>query len=296
MTDTPPRRYRGAALVGAIGTGLIAAALSAPAAAVATPAVLPAETAEAQTCSIASSELSWGFKESFRSYISGSIANGEWTTGNGADYETPNFLWSDGEGEVDSTLEEGIIEFTGSINFSGHDGALSMNIENPAIQFASDNSAYLLLDFGATDTAEEGDAESSLLEVAKIDLDGAIDTDGNTITITDGPTRLTSEGAASLNGEYGSYAAGDEMDPINLTATVDGCELGAVAAAPAEPEPEEEATEPIAVAPAESEIPWLPIGIGAAALLVIGVTAGMLVAGRGKGKNNGNSAANHPVE
>ena len=44
--------------------------------------------------------LTWGFKESFRAYIDGDIANGEWTTSGGATYETPEFSWSDGTGPL----------------------------------------------------------------------------------------------------------------------------------------------------------------------------------------------------
>ncbi len=33
---------------------------------------------------------------------------------------------------------------------------------------------------------------------------------------------------------------------------------------------------------AEAQIPWVPIAVGGAALVVIGVTVGMLVASRGK--------------
>src|SRR5690606_23738697 len=42
-------------------------------------------------CTVTDAELVWGYKESFRSYISGSIAHGEWTVADGAAYETPNF-------------------------------------------------------------------------------------------------------------------------------------------------------------------------------------------------------------
>src|SRR3546814_3461048 len=48
----------------------------------------------ATACDVVGGELSWGFKESFRAYISGSIAAGEWTTSGGATYETPSFGWS----------------------------------------------------------------------------------------------------------------------------------------------------------------------------------------------------------
>src|SRR5690606_16003506 len=66
-------------------------------------------------CVADAATLSWGFKEAFRSYISGAIANGEWTVADGASYETPAFGWSDGEGSYDGTSAEGLIAFTGSV-------------------------------------------------------------------------------------------------------------------------------------------------------------------------------------
>lgn len=271
----------------AAGLGL----MSAPAMALATgPA--PAETGDTE-CAVTASELKWGVKESFRSYISGSIANGEWTTADGATYETPSFIWNTDNGDLAPDLSAGSIAFTGSVNFTGHDGALSMDIANPAVEFSDNGAAYLLLDFGATDTASEGDPEISQIRAAKIELDGSVDAAAQDLTVTDAPVRLTSEGAEAFNGAYGDYAAGDEMDPISMTATVAGCELGAVEAAPEAQEPEDDEAETAVPADEEAaetaspEIPWLPIIIGGVAILVIGVTTGMLLSGRGKGKNDG---------
>ncbi|MBK0417715.1 HtaA domain-containing protein [Leucobacter sp. CSA1] len=266
-----------------LGGGL----LLAPATAQAAPLV--AEETTSADCTVTSSELRWGVKESFRSYISGSIANGEWTTDNGAGYETPEFIWSTDAGELSSDLESGTISFTGGVHFTGHGGALAMDLANPSIQFEGD-AAYLLLDFGATDTAQEGAPASSQLRAAKIELGEALSTEGDALTISGATTRLTSEGAAAFNGDYGDYAAGDEMDPVSLTAAVSGCELGAVEiAAPAEPDEEEPAPAP-AEPVAQQQVPWIPIIVGGVAILVIGVTAGMLIAGRGKGKSAGAGA------
>ena len=123
------------------------------------------------------------------------------------------------------------------------------------------------------------------MRAAKIDLAGVVDAGGTELSIAEAPVRLTAEGAAALNGEYGSYIAGEEVDPISLQATVSGCELGESAPEPADPATEEgEAGDDqplIAVGPAEeTRIPWVPIIIGGVALLVIGVTGGMLLAGR----------------
>lgn len=276
-----------------VGGGLIAAgALFVPTAATAAPAgPVPATPLSATattadpTCTVSSGTLTWGVKESFRSYISGSIANGEWTVSDDMRYETPSFIWDQVTGAVSSDLAEGTIAFTGAIHFTGHSGAMELDLSDPKLEFTGDDTAYLTLTIGATDAADAGgEATAETLRAAKIDLADAVTAGGTELSLESAIPRLTAEGAAALNGEYGSYVAGEELDPIALTATVSGCELGESTAVvmpetemPSAPTPAPGATDTENATPA---IPWLPIGIGAVALLVIGVTGGMLLGGR----------------
>lgn len=268
---------RTAAIRGLLTAAIVgAAALAAPAAATAAPA--PAE--EAGTCTVQTAQMSWGVKESFRSYISGSIANGEWTVSDDMRYETPNFIWSEADGSFSDTLDEGRIEFTGAVHFTGHDGAMQLDIADPAIEFVGDDTAYLLLTMGATDTANAGGAATATeVRAAKIDLAGAVSAQGGDLEIVSASARLTAEGADAFNGEYGSYVSGDELDPVSLTATADCLLAESTVEAPAEPVPAETAEPQQA---AEPGVPWVPIVIAGVAVLVIGVTVGMLIAGRGK--------------
>ena len=257
-------------------TIVAAAALAAPAAATAAPAASVA----AGNCPVQTAEMTWGVKESFRSYISGSIANGEWTVSEDMRYETPNFIWNQATGSVSETLDEGRIAFTGAVHFTGHDGAMQLDIANPAIEFAGEDTAYLMLTMGATDTANAGGAASaSEVRAAKIDLGGAVSAQDGDLKIVSAPARLTAEGAEAFNGEYGSYVSGDELDPVNVTATVDCLLAASSVEALAEPAPAEVAAPQQAAAPS---VPWVPIVIAGVAVLVIGVTVGMLIAGRGK--------------
>lgn len=292
--------HPGAARTGALvaGAALMGGLLVAPSAALAQPAVAapahaePVLAEDAAACRIADATLTWGVKESFRSYISGSIANGEWTVSDDMRYETPSFIWDEVAGDVAPELGSGSIAFTGAVHFTGHEGAMKLDIADPIIEFAEDDTAYLSLTVGSTDTADSGgEAVGESVRVAKIELDGAVEADGTALRLVDAPTRLTAEGAAAFNGEYGSYVAGEDLDPIALEASVSGCTLGAQEAAPQQEESGGTSAEgaqaetPAEPAAAEkTRIPWVPIGIGAVALLVIGVTAGMLFAGRGKGK------------
>ncbi|QBE49485.1 HtaA domain-containing protein [Leucobacter triazinivorans] len=280
------RRMRGAvAAVSVLGAALLAAPTAATATSSAAPTSVPFAAEAAGECVVESAQLNWGIKESFRSYISGSIANGDWTTSDDMRYETPSFIWTESEGAIAPDLSGGSILFTGAVQFTGHDGALEFDLADPGIEFEDERTAYLLVRIGATDAAAEGGTvESELVRAAKIDLAGVTEASGARLDIDGAVPVLTSEGAAAFNGEYGSYVSGDELDPIVLTATVGGCSLSPSAptaeGTPTEEQPAAEEAAPIS-AP-EQSIPWLPIGIGAVALLVIGVTGGMLIAGRGR--------------
>lgn len=280
------RRMRGAvAAVSVLGAALLAAPTAATATSSAVPTSVPFAAEAAGECVVESAQLNWGIKESFRSYISGSIANGDWTTSDDMRYETPSFIWTESEGAIAPDLGAGSILFTGAVQFTGHDGALQFDLADPGLEFEDESTAYLLVRIGATDAAAEGGTvESELVRAAKIDLAGVTEASGDRLDIDGAVPVLTSEGAAAFNGEYGSYVSGDELDPIVLTATVGGCSLSPsepmAEGTPAEEQPAAEEAAPTS-AP-EQSIPWLPIGIGAVALLVIGVTGGMLIAGRGR--------------
>lgn len=297
------RTIRGSAALGA-AAAVIGGILLAPGVALAQPAAAePVRAEEAAACRVSDATMTWGVKESFRSYISGSIANGEWTVSDDMRYETPSFIWDRVSGEVSPELDSGSISFTGAVHFTGHDGAMKLDIADPAIEFAGDETAYLSLTIGSTDTADSGgESVGESVRVAKIDLAGVVEADGRGLRVFDAPARLTAEGAAAFNGEYGSYVAGEDLDPIALEATVEGCELGAQRTTPQQAESDgtsaADSETPAAESPAAGtpsragdSVPWLPIGIGAVALLVIGITAGMLLSGRGKGAAPAKSSA-----
>lgn len=276
-----------ATLIGVAATGAAATSATAAPLEPAAPqhaAIQPAVPRPAG-CAVQSAELRWGVKESFRSYISGSIANGEWTVSDDMRYETPDFIWDRAQGALSDALDEGRVGFTGAVHFTGHDGAMQLDLADPAIEFAGDDTAYLVLNLGATDTANAGgEATAAEVRAAKIDLSGAVTAEGGDLEVVAAPVRLTAEGAEAFNGEYGSYVSGEELDPVSLTAATD-CSFEASTAeepaAPAETPDAAEAAEPQTEA-ADPGVPWVPIAVAGVALLVIGVTAGMLIAGRGK--------------
>jgi hypothetical protein len=202
-------------LVGLLAVGILATGLLS----IGTPA--EAVVINPDACVVEDATLQWGFKESFRAYIDGSIANGEWTTADGATYETPDFSWSPGSGSLLSDDFSGDIAFIGSVRFTGHGGLLDTTIANPWIHFDDAEHATLLLD--VTGVTMDGDPYSqTAVPFVTLDLTGALTQNGTTLRIDAAPTTLTGEGAVA----FPNYEVGSDFDPVSVVFTVrPDCEL-----------------------------------------------------------------------
>lgn len=276
--------FERSARVRAIGSRVVA--LAAGIALVPAPllgAALPAATAADDTgvCTITSGTLTWGFKESFRSYISGSIANGEWEPIDGATYTTPDFGWSGATGTFDPETLVGDVHFPGGVHFTGHDGLLDSTIANPTLSFAGAGSGRLLLDMRSLsmDDAMAGNTENVqvLTQVPFVTLDLTtvpLQVTGDEVTVAGAavPTAITDEGFAA----FGSYDVGTAFDPASFSFTVE-CP---------DPEPEPTATEgtmTIAATPAATasddaaDLGWLAWAGGVVGLGVIAVAVTWIV-------------------
>lgn len=222
--------------------------------------------AQLEGCTVAEAILSWGFKETFRAYIDGSIAHGEWAVSNGATYETPNFGWSNGVGVYDTDSRAGLVTFAGEIRFTGHDGLLDTRFANPQLQFVDATTAYILLDVSSLpmDDALAGGTdrvESTAVPFVKLTLTDAValSADGLVLTGTDVPAALTPEG----NAVFSNYDAGTAFDAVTFSISLGG---DCAEAAPVAEEPEEPATEAEA-----ADLTWLYwVGGGALAAGVLG--------------------------
>jgi Htaa. len=180
-----------------------------------------AASAQAPGCDVASATLEWGVKESFRAYIDGSIANGEWTVADGATYETPTFAFPGTTGRIDPRDPNGSVGFAGSVRFTGHGGVLDTTIANPVLVVRGDGTGFLLLDvFGPT--MDGGSVDVRETPFVELDLTGQDLTpvDG-VITIDAAPAVLTAEGGEA----FPNYAEGDAFDPVTVTMDVGDCDL-----------------------------------------------------------------------
>ena len=245
----------------------------------ATPAAYAAP--EGPDCAVTGGTLTWGVKEGFRAYISGTIANGEWETADGAIYETPYFSWVHPTGALaassDASAWQGKIEFPGTIHFSGHEGVLDLTLENPTVEFDGSGTAALLLDARSTDMEGQITVDEQQVWFADLDLTGA------TATAVEGGWALTAVPATLTNAGDGAFAgfyeAGAQLDPVDLVVLTPDCAATAeIGAAPGqEPTTPTDAEVPSEASQTTSSVPWVPVIIGGVALLVIGVTAGILI-------------------
>lgn len=192
------------------------------------------EPAPLTGCAVEGATLDWGFKESFRSYISGSIAHGEWTVIDGATYATPRFGWNAGTGRFDSETFAGRISFPGTVRFTGHDGLLDTTVGAPTLVIDGRDTAHLLLNVtGLTmDDALAGRTDNVLvfdqIPFAEVDLSSAtvdLSEDGRLLTVTDAPTAITSQGFTA----FPNYEVGTAFDPLSFTVPITA-DCGVVAA------------------------------------------------------------------
>ena len=170
---------------------------------------------------VTGARLEWGLKESFRNYVKGGIAHGGWTltgvTGDGP------FRWEDlTAGEFDQETG-GLLDFAGSVRFTGHDGLLDLTISQPRFRVA-DGVAELLLDVrskGLENPNEFVELDDAVF--ATLDLDAVTPTVANgVISYAAVPATLTAEGAT---GFAGFYEAGTALDPVTVAIALDGATL-----------------------------------------------------------------------
>ena len=209
----------------AISCALGALALAASTVVVAAPAA-----AASEPCTISGATLDWGFKESFRAYIDGSIANGEWTTADGASYATPSFSWGDGTAEIDPSTHTTEVTFHGSVRFTGHDGILDTTIADPVVRIAADGTATVLLDVsGPTMEGDQVDLSDVEFVTGPIDPE-SVTADGEQQLSIPAPA-LTADGSTA----FPNYEAGSAFDDLTLSLpATDDCRVAlADAGAPA---------------------------------------------------------------
>jgi hypothetical protein len=204
----------------------ISCALGALALAASTQLVAAPAFAAAETCTISGATLDWGFKESFRAYIDGSIANGEWTTADGASYATPSFSWADGTAEIDPSTHTTEVTFHGSVRFTGHEGILDTTIADPVVRIAADGTTTVLLDVsGPTMDGDQVDLSGVEFVTGPVDQESIAAAGEQQLEIP--APALTADG----NTAFPNYETGTAFDDVTLSLpATDDCRVELAAA------------------------------------------------------------------
>jgi hypothetical protein len=194
--------------------------LKALAAGIVAASVLSPQALTEQECTVGDAVITWGFKESFRSYISGSIAQGEWLVEGDVTYATPHFHFEQGTGSISPDRSQGHIRYDGSFVFTGHAGILETQLSNPLLSFTSDSTATLFLDV-LGDTMDELSVARDGVAFATVSwADESVNPEAGTWSISDAAVVLTEEGSSA----FGTYPAGEDLDPLDISLTVTpGC-------------------------------------------------------------------------
>ena len=146
--------------------------------------------------------MSWEFKQSFKRYILGPIASGDFSGG--------SFSATGGSINVEAG-GIGQVNFQGAINASGHEGTLALQISNPTVQITGPNSGVLYGTF-------TNDGDANYIAIANLGF-SSVAVSGSTLTATGSYATLTGAAAAGFGGFYG---AGTDLDPVSFSVSLGG--------------------------------------------------------------------------
>ncbi|GAB2996065.1 HtaA domain-containing protein [Streptomyces pseudoechinosporeus] len=223
--------------------------------------------------------VDWGVRRTFREYVTGDIAQGEWELSGGAQDGGALYRFPEGSGTYDEKKQTLDASFTGAVRFTGEHG---LDLRLSAVKATvADGKGTLYADVTGPELEEKK------VPLVTFEAKDFKPKDG-LAALTEAPAKLTAEGAKAFGG---MYKAGTDMDPVSLAvALTDSAQLpalpdlGSAESATPEASPKadaaQESAEPKTEATASSsDVPVLPIGLAVGSLLAVGA-AFMIVRGR----------------
>ncbi|MDB1087828.1 HtaA domain-containing protein [Streptomyces sp. ACA25] len=183
-------------------------------------ALLPASLAHAAERTVSGGRLDWGVKSSFRTYVTGPVAQGGWSLSAGAaTLGTGAFRFHSAQGSYDPGSGATTARYAGGVRFTGHpesDGsaALDLTLSNPTVRL-SGGSGTLHADMRSRDRASGDFLDRAQVPLATLNLTGVDLRGGTGVAVSGIPATLTAEGAVAF---AGYYEAGTALDPVSLSA------------------------------------------------------------------------------
>ncbi|WP_344296002.1 HtaA domain-containing protein, partial [Streptomyces synnematoformans] len=187
-----------------------------------------AAPAQAAARTVDGGRLDWGIKESFLTYLTGPIAQGEWTLLDGA---ATGFRFHSATGSYDPETGALTAAFGGGVHFTGHEEngthRLDMTLRAFTVRIA-DGRGTLHADVASRDRETGRMSTAGQAALAELDL-GGLDMRGaaGPLALDGVPATLTAEGEEAF---AGYYPAGTALDPVSLSvdlrAPADGSDDG----------------------------------------------------------------------
>ncbi|WP_432082438.1 HtaA domain-containing protein [Streptomyces sp. WAC 04229] len=210
--------------------------------------------------------VDWGVRRTFREYVTGDIADGEWTLSAGAQDGGALFRFPGGRG----TFEDGGLTaaFEGAVRFTGAHG---LDLRLSAVRATvEDGRGTLYADVTGPDVK---DRKVPLVTFTAKDLKAT----GGLVKVTEAPAKLTARGAEAFGG---MYQAGTAMDPLSLAVALTADaelpalpDLGSEPTTSPSPRPAKTGADtsaaPVASATEDGDFPALPVSLTAGALLLV---------------------------
>ncbi|MFI0236475.1 HtaA domain-containing protein [Streptomyces sp. NPDC016845] len=193
----------------------------------ATPTDEPAPSASttpkpAVSGAIADGNLDWGVKESFRTYITGPVANGKVELTGGAAENGSVYRFGDASGRYDADAKSLDAKFAGKVRFLGHEegGSYALDLRFSDLHVtAAGGSGKLVADVSSKDRESGKVTTYDDLTVATLKVGSGDLTAKDDIVALDGAaTTLTADGAKAFGG---FYQAGDALDPVTVAVSLD---------------------------------------------------------------------------
>ncbi|MEU6863586.1 HtaA domain-containing protein [Streptomyces sp. NPDC046876] len=160
-----------------------------------------------------SGRLTWGVKESFRTYVA--AGGGSVTPAGGSVADGSTYSFSFGTGELDAAKKKLTASFAGSLRFQRPDHGIDMTFGNLRVN-AEGAKGTLVLDV-KTPSSTKADVPFATLDLSKADYR----TTGGVLALNGVPAVFTAEGAAAIGAPSGDYAEGRPTDPVTLTVSAD---------------------------------------------------------------------------
>lgn len=187
----------------------------------------PSPSASATTPAAAQGELvdgtlDWGVKDSFRTYVTGPIANGKVETTGGATASDAGYRFPDATGSFDAdeqTLDAG---FEGKVRFLGHKegDAYTLDLSLTGLEVrVEDGAGTLVADVSSKDRETRKVTTYTDLALADLKLPGGeLAAKDGVVTLSAVPATLTADGTKAFGG---MYTKGTALDALTVSVALD---------------------------------------------------------------------------